>query len=147
MEDNMVERKKERNFYKESTIESLLAELKEYGYTRQHGRAGKELDDPEAEKRRLYNNLMSRKARAAKRELIKDKAKRVVSIVKQDDYEQDINGINAKDRRRYNLCFTAGIQGIPVERDYIRRMTGLDDIQIDILAKETGLIPANPVTW
>jgi hypothetical protein len=55
----------------DETIASLQAQLEALEPGRQHGRKGIALEDSEAEKRRLYNNLASRISRAKKKMLEK----------------------------------------------------------------------------
>ncbi len=107
----------------DETIASLQAQLEALEPGRQHGRKGVALADSEAEKRRLYNNLASRLSRAKKKNLQKEKEKVLLNKEDEDEF-----GITAKDIRRYKGCYV--YENILPEREYIKRMTGLDDIQV-----------------
>jgi len=107
----------------DETIASLQAQLEALEPGRQHGRKGVALTDSEAEKRRLYNNLASRLSRAKKKNLQKEKEKVLLNKEDEDEF-----GITAKDIRRYKGCYV--YENILPEREYIKRMTGLDDIQV-----------------
>ncbi len=107
----------------DETIESLQKELERLEPGRQHGRKGTVLADSEAEKRRLYNNLASRISRAKKKLLEKTKELTVNGGEETDEF-----GITEKDIRRYKKCYV--YENIIPEREYIKRMTGLNDIQV-----------------
>lgn len=133
--------------YEEATIESIKAELEELDKQlgRQHGRAGAKYDDPEKEKRRLWNNLQSRKSRHSKKSLEKRREqsyRESLGIV--DD--EDEYGIRPVDERRYIKCFHSGYIDAPVYRKYVQMMTGLSLKQIAVLQKRTGLIPEPKVS-
>lgn len=102
------------------------------------GRVGKPKDDPIAEAKRLIANQKSREAKAKKRQFLKQQGE--IRLGNFDNME-DNDGIRPVDERRYKQCFTAGYIGIPVPKEYVKRMTGLTDKQIDILAKRTKLKP------
>lgn len=127
--------------FNEYTLEELRNIIEETNHKRQHGKAGTENLDSEAERLRLYNNLASRVSRAKRRKGIEDKIKTYKTIVTGRDTIEDDDGITEKDKRRYRNCFNSGYIGLPVELDYVKRMTGLNDNQVYILQKETGLIP------
>ena len=99
----------------DETIASLQKQLELLEPSRQHGKKGTVLSDSEAEKRRLYNNLASRLSRAKKKLLEQNK-------------ELDEFGITDKDIRRYKQCWV--YTNVIPDREYIKRMTGLNDIQI-----------------
>ncbi len=107
----------------DETLESLARQLAELEPDRQHGRKGIALADSEAEKRRLYNNLASRLSRAKKKAMQKEKEKVLLNKEDEDEF-----GITAKDIRRYKGCYV--YENILPDREYIKRMTGLDDIQV-----------------
>jgi len=107
----------------DETIASLQKQLEELDPGRQHGRKGVELADSEAEKRRLYNNLASRLSRLKKKRLDKEKEIATLGVKEMDEF-----GITDKDIRRYKSCYV--YENVIPERAYIKRMTGLDDIQI-----------------
>jgi hypothetical protein len=107
----------------DETIASLQKQLELLEPGRQHGRKGTVLSDSEAEKRRLYNNLASRISRAKKKMLEQNKELQASGAKKMDEF-----GITDKDIRRYKQCWVY-IDAIP-EREYIKRMTGLNDVQI-----------------
>ena len=107
----------------DETIASLQAQLDALEPDRQHGRKGTVLSDSEAEKRRLYNNLASRISRAKKRLQEKNKELTAKGAVEEDEF-----GITDIDIRRYKQCYV--FENILPEREYIKRMTGLNDIQI-----------------
>ncbi|MBO4622438.1 MAG: hypothetical protein J5691_00990 [Bacilli bacterium] len=107
----------------DETLESLAKQLAELEPDRQHGRKGIALADSEAEKRRLYNNLASRLSRARKKNMLKEKEKTLLNKEDEDEF-----GITAKDIRRYKGCYV--YENILPDREYIKRMTGLDDIQV-----------------
>lgn len=110
----------------EETLASLQAQLDALEPDRQHGRKGTVLTDSEAEKRRLYNNLASRLSRAKKRQ--QEKLKELTALSAIGVKEIDDFGITDKDIRRYKSCYI--YSNILPEREYIKRMTGLDDIQV-----------------
>lgn len=110
----------------EETLASLQAQLDALEPDRQHGRKGTVLTDSEAEKRRLYNNLASRLSRAKKRQ--QEKLKELAALSTTGVKEIDDFGITDKDIRRYKKCYI--YTDILPEREYIKRMTGLDDIQV-----------------
>ena len=107
----------------DETLESLAKQLAELEPDRQHGRKDIALADSEAEKRRLYNNLASRLSRAKKKAMQKEKEKVLLNKEDEDEF-----GITAKDIRRYKSCYV--YENILPDREYIKRMTGLDDIQV-----------------
>ena len=107
----------------DETIASLQKQLELLEPGRQHGRKGTVLADSEAEKRRLYNNLASRISRAKKKMLEMNKELQASNAKEVDDF-----GITDVDIRRYKQCWVY-IDCIP-EHDYIKRMTGLNDIQV-----------------
>lgn len=107
----------------DETIASLQEQLELLKPERQHGRAGKVLDDEEAEKRRLYNNLASRISRAKKKLHNMNKDLRLAGIKEVDEF-----GITDIDIRRYKQCWV--YTNVVPEREYIKRMTGLNDIQV-----------------
>lgn len=107
----------------DETLASLQAQLDALEPDRQHGRKGVALTDSEAEKRRLYNNLASRLSRAKKKKLEKEKEIAALGVKEMDDF-----GITDKDIRRYKGCWV--YENVTPEREYIKRMTGLDDIQV-----------------
>lgn len=137
---------KENTKYENATIESIKAELEELDKAlgRQHGRAGKTFDDPEKEKRRLWNNLQSRKSRNNRREIEKKREKSYRESLGIVD-DEDEYGIRPIDERRYIACFHSGYIDAPVYRKYVQRMTGLNLKQILVLQKRTGLIPVPAV--
>lgn len=108
----------------DETIASLQKQLEALEPGRQHGRKGVALSDSEAEKRRLYNNLASRISRAKKKLMEKNKELATIHNAK----EIDEFGITDVDIRRYKQCYI--YENILPEREYIKRMTGLNDIQI-----------------
>lgn len=110
----------------DETIASLQEQLALLEPDKQHGRKGVALDDSEAEKRRLYNNLASRISRAKKKLLEQNKALAVAGLKEMDDF-----GITDKDIRRYKNCWVY-LNTIP-DNEYIKRMTGLNDIQVSEL--------------
>lgn len=107
----------------DETLESLQKQLEALEPGRQHGRKGIALTDSEAEKRRLYNNLASRLSRARKKLAEKNKELAAMNATEIDDF-----GITDVDIRRYKKCYV--YENVIPEREYIRRMTGLTDIQI-----------------
>ena len=107
----------------DETIASLQKQLELLEPGRQHGRKGTVLADSEAEKRRLYNNLASRISRAKKKMLEINKELQTSNAKEIDDF-----GITDVDIRRYKQCWVS-IDCIP-EHEYIKRMTGLNDIQV-----------------
>ena len=107
----------------DETIESLQKQLELLEPDRQHGKAGKVLEDTEAEKRRLYNNLASRISRAKKKLKQQNLDLKIAGIKEVDEF-----GITDIDIRRYKKCFI--YENVLPERDYIKRMTGLTDIQV-----------------
>lgn len=107
----------------DETIASLQAQLDALEPGRQHGRKGTVLADSEAEKRRLYNNLASRISRAKKRLIEQDKELAISGAKELDEF-----GITDKDIRRYKKCYV--YENVIPDREYIKRMTGLNDIQI-----------------
>lgn len=128
--------------YAEYTLEELQQELAvlDTKRDRQHGRAGVGFDDPEKEKRRLWNNLVSRRSRLARRQTLQrhDEAVNKSLGLHQDEDEY---GIKPVDERRYKATFKSGYIGAPVYVSYIRRMTGLNLMQMYVLQEKTGLIP------
>lgn len=107
----------------DETIASLQKQLEALEPGRQHGRKGVALSDSEAEKKRLYNNLASRISRAKKKLMEKNKELAAKGAIEEDEF-----GITDKDIRRYKQCYV--YENILPEREYIKRMTGLTDIQI-----------------
>lgn len=134
--------KRQGKSYAEYTLEELQQELAELDKQlgRQHGREGKGFDDPEKEKRRLWNNLVSRRSRLARREALVRHDKAVNETLNLHQ-EEDEYGIKPVDERRYRAKFHSGYIGAPVYVSYIRRMTGLNLMQMYILQERTGLIP------
>ena len=137
-----------REKYDLTQINEMLKEVKqklaELDPSRQHGRAGKECDDPYQEYTRLKNNYDSRVSRAKKKALEKQQDKTFNEIYGINT-DEDEYGIRPVDERRYKRCFHSGYIGAPVYRDYVKRMTGLSLKQIAILQKRTGLIPVPAV--
>lgn len=127
--------------FEEYTLDELQNLITQTAHNRQHGRKGEATTNEEDEKRRLYNNLASRVSRAKRKSIVDHKNNTYKSIVTGIDTIEDKYGISAKDERRYRTCFSAGYIGLPVELDYVRRMTGLDDAQIFVLQQRTGLLP------
>ena len=107
----------------DETIASLQKQLELLESGRQHGKKGTVLSDSEAEKRRLYNNLASRLSRAKKKLLEQNKELAAAGAKEIDEF-----GITDKDIRRYKQCWV--YTNIIPDREYIKRMTGLNDIQI-----------------
>ena len=107
----------------DETLASLQAQLDALEPDRQHGRKGVVLADSEAEKRRLYNNLASRLSRDNKKQQQKEKEIATLGVKEMDDF-----GITDRDIRRYKGCYV--FENVTPDREYIKRMTGLDDIQI-----------------
>lgn len=107
----------------DETIASLQKQLELLEPGRQHGKKGTALSDSEAEKRRLYNNLASRLSRAKKKLLEQNKELAAAGAKEIDEF-----GITDKDIRRYKQCWV--YTNIIPDREYIKRMTGLNDIQI-----------------
>ena len=138
----MTEEKKKK--FKDYTLEEIQAELDELDKQlgRQHGRTGVKYDDVEKEKKRLWNNLQSRKSRNLKQTIENEKDKAVNEILKIHEDEDEF-GIRPVDERRYTKCFHSGYIGETPERKYVQIMTGLTLKQINILQKRTGLVP-NP---
>ena len=139
--------KERRKGYNEYTLEEIIAELDaldaELG--RQHGREGQKYSDPEKEKRRLWNNLVSRRSRNARKEYQKRQDDAYKEILKLAS-DADEYGIRPIDERRYVHTFHSGFQGEIPERSYVMRMTGLTLNQIRILQKRTNLSPNPPVS-
>ena len=133
--------------YKDYTLEELQAEIAKLDEQlgRQHGREGQKFSDPEKEKRRLWNNLVSRRSRLARKTLQQhqDKSYNEILNICQDEDEY---GISPKDERRYRAKFKSGYIGAPVPVEYIQRMTGLKLFQIYQLQERTGLIPTPRIT-
>lgn len=138
----MTEEKKKK--YKDYTLEEIITELDELDKQlgRQHGRMGIKCEDSEKEKKRLWNNLQSRKSRMLKQKIEKERDKHVNEILKLHEDEDEF-GIRPVDERRYTKCFHSGYIGETPERKYVQIMTGLSLKQINILQKRTGLVP-NP---
>lgn len=107
----------------DETIASLQKQLELLEPDRQHGKKGTVLSDSEAEKRRLYNNLASRLSRAKKKLLEQNKELQAAGAKEIDEF-----GITDKDIRRYKQCWV--YTNVIPDREYIKRMTGLNDIQI-----------------
>lgn len=117
-------------------ILELKQELENLGvkpYDRQHGRKGETKENEEEEKKRLRNNLASQLSRARKRKIIADNDASVI-ISYNKDFINDENGINKVDERRFKQCFI--YENIAPEYDYVRRMTGLNLEQINILEQK-----------
>lgn len=142
---------KERNTkpFKEYTLEELQEEIarldKQLG--RQHGREGQKFSDPEKEKRRLWNNLVSRRSRLARRELQKSQDEsynKILNLYQCDDADEW--GIRPVDERRYKSKFHSGYIGEPVKLKFVMSTTGLRPFQIYQLQLRTGLIPTPEVT-
>lgn len=128
--------------YAEYTLEELQQELAalDTKRDRQHGRAGVGFDDPEKEKRRLWNNLVSRRSRLARRQALQRHDEAVNKSLGLHQNEDEY-GIKPVDERRYKATFKSGYIGAPVYVSYIRRMTGLNLMQMYVLQEKTGLIP------
>jgi hypothetical protein len=124
--------------------EEVKKELEKYSYDRQHGRSGKSCDDPYEEYIRLLNNLRSRQARARKKERIQHEEKTYKEMLNINT-EEDEFGIRPVDERRYKACFKSYYIGAPIERSYIKRMTGLNLKQMYILQERTGFVPTPPI--
>ena len=107
----------------DETLESLQKQLEQLEPGRQHGRKGIALADSEAEKRRLYNNLASRLSRAKKKLIQKNQELAATGATEMDEF-----GITDRDIRRYKQCYV--YENILPEREYIKRMTGLNDVQV-----------------
>lgn len=107
----------------DETIASLQKQLELLEPGRQHGKKGTVLSDSEAEKRRLYNNLASRLSRAKKKLLEQNEELAAAGVKEMDEF-----GITDKDIRRYKQCWV--YTNVIPDREYIKRMTGLNDIQI-----------------
>lgn len=107
----------------DETIASLQKQLELLEPDRQHGKKGTVLSDSEAEKRRLYNNLASRLSRAKKKLLEQNKELQAAGAKEIDEF-----GITDKDIRRYKQCWV--YTNVIPDREYIKRITGLNDIQI-----------------
>ena len=133
--------------YKEYTLEELKQELAKLDEQlgRQHGREGHKFDDPEKEKRRLWNNLVSRRSRLLRRNLKKHQDEQVNKILNIHQ-DEDEYGISPRDERRYRSKFKSGYIGAPVYVKYIMMMTGLKLFQIYQLQERTGLIPTPRIT-
>ena len=88
--------------YREYTLEELKQELAKLDEQlgRQHGREGHKFDDPEKEKRRLWNNLVSRRSRLLRRNLQKHQDEQVNKILNIHQ-DEDEYGISPRDERRY----------------------------------------------
>lgn len=133
--------------YKDYTLEEIIAELNALDdqLGRQHGRIGQKYDDPEKEKRRLWNNLVSRRSRCARKECQKrqdDAYKEILQLAS----DADEYGIRPIDERRYVRCFHSGYIGEIPKRSYVITMTSLTLTQIKVLQKRTGLYPNPPVS-
>lgn len=122
----------------EEKIQELRDTIKKLGIkepTRQHGRQGVVLADEEQERIRLYKNLSSIIYRAKKRAMMK--------AVKENGRETSGNkelsdaDIYAVDVRRFKQCFIW--EYMPPTMSYVRTMTGLNDYQIMVLEKYTGM--------
>ena len=107
----------------DETIASLQKQLEQLEPGRQHGRKGIALTDSEAEKRRLYNNLASRLSRAKKKLIQKNQELAAINAKDMDEF-----GITDVDIRRYKKCYV--YENVIPEREYIKRMTGLNDVQV-----------------
>ena len=141
--------KRQGKSYAEYTLEELQHELAELDKQlgRQHGREGKGFDDPEKEKRRLWNNLVSRRSRLARRQALA-RHDRAVNEALHLHIREDADewGITPVDERRYKAKFHSGYIGAPVYVKYIMGMTGLKLFQVYQLQERTGLIPTPRVT-
>lgn len=139
--------KEHKKGYADYSLEEIISELEaldaELG--RQHGREGTKYSDPEKEKRRLWNNLVSRRSRNARKEYQKRQDSTYKEILKLAS-DADEYGIRPIDERRYVRCFHSGYVGEVPERIYVIRMTGLTLNQIRILQKRTNLSPNPPVS-
>lgn len=113
----------------DETIEMLKKQLEEWGvaYDRQHGKAGESKLDINEEKIRIRNNLASQVARYKKRMRDKEIDLRI------NKFENDKDGINQVDERRFKQCFI--YENIAPEVGYVKIMTGLNELQISILEK------------
>lgn len=143
-----VERwKNKAGFKKDTPMEVILHELEKLDTSlgRQHGRAGTSSSDSEKDRVRLLNNLNSRLSRMAKREIEKSQEQTYREVLGLNN-DADEYGIRPVDERRYRACFRSGYIGEPVERVYVKRMTGLSLNQIRVLQERTGLIPVPAVT-
>jgi len=127
---------------KEMTLEELQAGIEATKQKRQHGRTGKVLADPEAEAKRLYNNLKSREARKRVRDLDKARDRAYTAAMGRcvDENEEDEHGIKPVDRRRYKQTFFSGYEGQPVYLSYVKMMTGLKNKQILVLQDEEFVV-------
>lgn len=133
--------------YKDYTLEEIIAELDALNAQlgRQHGKEGIKYTDPEKEKRRLWNNLVSRRSRNARKEYQKRQDDAYKEILKLAS-DADEHGIRPIDERRYVRCFHSGYIGEIPERQYVIRMTSLTLNQIKVLQNRTGLSPNPPVS-
>lgn len=133
--------------YKDYTLEEIREEIlqldKQLG--RQHGKEGTAFSDYEKEKRRLWNNLVSRRSRLSRRQLQKHQDEKFNEILNIHQDEDEF-GISPKDERRYRAKFKSGYIGAPVYVKYIMMMTGLKLFQIYQLQERTGLIPTPRIT-
>lgn len=117
----------------DDAILALQKQLDEWGvkYDRQHGKIGKVLDDPEAEKKRIRACLASQVSRYKSRMFNKELNNKISSTT-EDDF-----GITDKDERRFKACFC--FENIAPELTYVQRMTGLTYEQIKILEQKFNL--------
>lgn len=129
-------------------IDQILTELdnlnKKLG--RQHGKKGQVFKGYTMEEyTRLNNNLISRKARARRKELEEHQNKYIRQLYQGAD-DADQWGIRPRDRRIYEKCFKSAPIGSSVELAYIKRMTGLSLMQIYVLQNQTGKVPKPAVS-
>lgn len=130
------------------TLDELRQLYKELtgGYTRQHGKKAAEFESEEDEYKRLYKNVKSIQSRNRRKEMEKRQEQSFVERFGFGNDDADINGITAKDRRRYIAKFKNCPHGSRVELGYVKMMTGLNLFQIYLLQQETGLSPYPAVT-
>jgi len=140
--------KKRPEDYAPPTFDELLKEYEELtkSYTRQHGRKAAPIENTPEGYKRLYKNVKSIKSRNKRKKIEAEREQSYVERFGFGNDDADINGITAKDRRRYNAKFANCPHGAVVELDYLRRMTGLTLKQIFILQNETGKYPYPAVT-
>lgn len=129
-------------------IDKILAELNELDEKlgRQHGKRGQTFKGYTIEEyTRLNNNLISRKARARRKDLEAHQDRYIKQLYQGAD-DADQWGIRPRERRIYAKCFKSAPIGSNVELAYIKRMTGLSLMQIYILQQQTGKIPTPAVS-
>lgn len=127
-------------------LEKAREEIQRLNPKRQHGRSGKEYDDPYDELQRLRNNIASRISRAGRRELEKKQEAHFRTTWGIQAEDADEYGIRPVDERRYIRCFKSGYIDAPVSRKYIKMMSGISLKQMYILQERTGLIPTPRIT-